>query len=133
MKLKITLFSYILLCCLSAHSQSNCSDFKNGTFKFTDKESGKICIITRKDNEQTEKIENTQEVYYFAVKWVDSCTYTLTPTAATVQKNKEILKLGTMTVKITPATDSSYVQLIRVANSPKFKRRDEVFAVKDKE
>ena len=132
MKLKITIYLCILSSCFFGYSQSNCGNFKDGTFKFTDKESGKVCIITRKDNEQTEKIENTQEEYSFAIKWVDSCTYTLTPTASTLQKNKEILKLGTMTVKITPATDSSYVQLIRVANSPKFKRRDEVFIVKDK-
>ncbi|KAF2519215.1 hypothetical protein E0W68_05435 [Flavobacterium salilacus subsp. salilacus] len=132
MKLKITLYICILTSCFYGYSQSNCTDFRNGTFKFTDKESGKVCIITRKDNEQTEKIENTQEEYHFAIKWVDSCTYTLTPTATTVQKNKEVLKLGTMTVKIIPATDSSYVQLVRVANSPKFKRRDEVFIAKDK-
>lgn len=130
MKLKITLFFCMLLSCLSTYSQSNCADFKNGTFKFTDKETGRVCIITRDDNKQTEKMEDTQEVYDFTIKWLDSCTYTVTPTAITIKKNKEILKLGTMTVKITPVTDSSYVQLVRVANSPKFKRRDEVFVIK---
>lgn len=131
MKLKITLFFCTLLSCLLTYSQSNCSDFKNGTFKFTDKETNRVCIITRNDNKQTEKMEDTQEVYDFTIKWLDSCTYTVTPTTATIKKNKEILKLGTMTVKITPASDSSYVQLVRVANSPKFKRRDEVFLVKE--
>lgn len=112
------------------YAQTDCTAFKNGTFTFTDKNNRSYTII-RDGNKQTEKIEDEQEVYDFTIKWTDSCTYTVTPTAATIKKNKAILKLGTMTVKITPKTDTSYVQLVRVANSPKFKRRDEVFIVKE--
>ncbi|AXG74819.1 hypothetical protein DVK85_11490 [Flavobacterium arcticum] len=134
MKLKITLLLCLLLSSLSIYSQSNCADFKNGTFKFTDKETNRVCIIIREGNKQIEKMEDTQDKSYdFAIKWTDSCTYTVTPTPATIKKNKEILKLGTMTVQITPKTDTSYVQLVRVANSPKFKRRDEVFIIKEED
>lgn len=106
-----------------------CSDYKNGTFKLTDPQSKKVCIITRKDNVQTERIQDSDEVYDFNITWIDDCTYTVTPTASTASRNKEMLKLGTMTVAITPATDTSYVQSIRVANSPKFRRKDTVYIV----
>lgn len=116
---------------IACHGQdSGCEKYKDGTFKLTDQETKQICIITRDGGHQTEKMENAEESYDFDVKWVDDCTYTVTPTAATVQKNKDVLKLGTMTVKITPVSDTSYVQTVRVANSPKFKRRDTVYMVK---
>lgn len=122
----------VLLICFSGYSQSaDCSAYKNGTFKLTDPQSKKICIITREDGMQTEKIEDSDETYDFDITWIDNCTYTVTPTAATAGKNKEMLKLGTMTVNITPATDTSYVQTIRVANSPKFKRSDTVYIVRE--
>lgn len=120
--------------CLAGYSQETaCVAYKNGTFKLTDPDSKKVCVITRDGDHQTEKIENSDEVYDFNITWIDECTYTVTPTAATAGKNKEMLKLGTMTVVITPATDSSYVQTIRVTNSPKFKRKDTVYIVKETE
>lgn len=122
----------LMLIGFSGHCQSaDCSGYKNGTFKLTDPQSKKVCIITREDNIQTEKIQDSDEMYDFNVTWIDNCTYTVTPTAATAGKNKKMLKLGTMTVTITPATDTSYVQTIRVANSPKFKRTDTVYIVKE--
>ncbi|QYJ67621.1 hypothetical protein [Flavobacterium litorale] len=121
---------FLLISSCYGYAQTDCAAFKNGTFTFTDKNNRNYTII-RDGDKQTEKIEDEQEVYEFTIKWTDSCTYTVTPTATTIKKNKAILKLGTMTVKITPKTDTSYVQLVRVANSPKFKRRDEVFVVKE--
>jgi hypothetical protein len=121
----------LLLLTAAGYSQANCAKFRNGTFKFTDPESKKICIIKRDGDTQTERVENADEVYEFSVTWTDSCSYNITPTSSTIQKKPDVLKLGTMTVKITPVTDSTYVQLIKVANSPKFKRRDEVTLVSD--
>lgn len=127
---KLYTFTFLILAAVS-YSQTDCSKFRSGTFKFTDPDSKKVCIINRDGDTQTERVENSDEVYEFSVTWTDSCTYTISPTSSTIQKKPEVLKLGTMTVKITPVTDTTYVQNIRVANSPKFKRRDEVVVVPD--
>lgn len=131
MKIQSVITFFAIISCLLSYGQDSCEKFKEGKFKFTDKESGKVCIITRKGDVQTEKILDSDEIYDFNLKWIDSCTYTISPTPATIQKKKEVTGLGTMTVKITPASDSSYVQVARVANSPKFKRRDEVFIIEE--
>lgn len=131
MQIKVILLFCFFVSCFSGHSQNNCADFKNGTFKFIDKGSQRTCILTRDGDRQTERMEDSEEVYDFTIKWVDSCTYTVSPTIETVRRKKEISDLGTMTVKISPVSDSSYIHLVRVAKSPKFKRRDEVFVVKD--
>lgn len=109
----------------------DCTRFKEGTFKFTDPSTKKVCIITRTGNIQTEKMEDAEEVYDFDLVWIDDCTYTLSPTAATAARNKEVLKAGTMTVKITKAKEHSYIQHVKVANNPKFRRIDEVFLVEE--
>lgn len=130
MKLYLNILLLALLPIMS-YGQDSCEKFKEGKFKFTDPGSQKVIIITRKGDVQTEKILDSDEIYDFNLKWIDSCTYTISPTPATIQKKKEVTELGTMTVKITPASDSSYVQVARVANSPKFKRRDEVFIIEE--
>jgi hypothetical protein len=133
MKRKITFFVITLLLPLLGMAQSaDCAKYKNGTFKVTDPASKQVCIITRKDNVQTEKMEQSEEVYDFDLVWIDDCTYTVSPTPATVARNKDVSKAGTMTVRITKTTDTSYVQRITVANNPKFRRVDEVFLVLEK-
>ena len=131
MKIQTVITFLATICCSLSYGQNSCDKFKEGKFKFTDPNSQKVIIITRKGDIQTEKILDSDEIYDFNLKWIDSCTYTITPTPATIQRKKEVSELGTMTVKITPASDSSYVQVARVANSPKFKRRDEVFVVEE--
>lgn len=125
---KIT-FYLILLLPLLAFAQKNCSQFKNGTFKVTDPTTKKVCIITRDGNIQTEKMEDEAEVYDFDIVWLNDCTYTVTPTAATAARNKETLKAGTITVTITKTKENSYMQRVTSANNPKFRRVDEVFVV----
>jgi len=133
MKRKFTYFAIALLLPLLGFAQSkDCLKFKDGTFKVTDPASKKVCIITRNGNVQTEKMEESEEVYDFDLVWIDDCTYTVSPTPATVARNKDVTKVGTMTVKITKTTDKSYVQRITVANNPKFRRFDEVFLVPEK-
>lgn len=126
------MFAACLLVSGYCFSQSGCSKFRDGKFRFTDPSSKKTCIITRDGDSQTERMETSEETYEFNLVWQDSCTYTITPTSSTIQRKKELLKLGSMTVKISQVTDTSYVQVIRVASSPKFKRRDTVFLIKDK-
>ncbi len=110
----------------------DCSKFKDGAFKITDPVTKKVCIITREGNTQTERMEDASEVYDFEINWLDDCTYTVNPTAATSARNKDVLKAGTMTVKIIKVTDTSYTQRVTVANNPKFRRVDEVYMVQEK-
>lgn len=133
MTVKITLSAFMLLFTFLGYSQNtDCSKYKNGTFKLTDPKTKKVCIITRDGDKQTEKMEDAEEVYDFDIVWIDSCTYTVSPTPATAARNKDVLKAGTMTVKITKTKDDSYIQKATVANNPKFRRIDEVFVVKEK-
>ena len=130
---KITIICCLLLSSYIGYSQVGCAQYRNGKFKVTDPKSQKVCIITREGDTQTEKMEESEEVYDFDIKWLDDCTYIVTPTPATIARNKDVLKAGTMTVKISKVKDSSYVQNITVANYPKFKRVDTVFLVEEKE
>jgi hypothetical protein len=128
---KITFIAFTALFSFVTNAQEKaCTKFREGTFKVTDPTSQKLCYITRKGNVQTEKMENSEEVFDFDIVWIDDCTYTVSPTAATMARNKDISKAGTMTVMITKAKDSTYVQRIKVANSPKFRREDKVYLIK---
>lgn len=132
MKLKTAMTVLLMLCAIVGYSQINCAKYKNGTFKLTDPKSQKVCIITRDGDKQTEKMEESEEAYDFDIVWLDDCTYTVSPTAATAARNPEVLKAGTMTVKITKTKAKSYTQKITIATDPKFSRVDEVFVVEDK-
>lgn len=132
MKIKL-LIALLLITITSAFAQEGCSKFRTGVFKVTDPKSKQVCIITRDGDTQTEKMEESEEVYDFDVKWLDDCTYTVTPTPGSVAKNKDLSKAGTMTVTISKVKDSSYVQNIKVANYPTFKRTDTVYFVKEKD
>lgn len=123
------LFAFALLLNLALYGQEGCTKFKDGTFKVTDPATKKTSIITRSGNKQTEKMEDAEEVYDFDVVWVDDCTYTITPTAATSARNETLQKAGTMMVKITKVKEHSYIQRVTVASNPKFRRIDEVFVV----
>lgn len=129
---KITLFFSFILSFSAFGQEPACAKFKNGTFKVTDPASKKVCIITREGNIQTEKMEESEEVYDFDLVWINDCTYTVTPTPATAARKKEVLKAGTMTVRIIKAKDNSYTQRVTVATNPKFRRVDEVFLVESK-
>jgi hypothetical protein len=125
-----TLLLLLLTAPLLAFSQSGgCAQYKEGTFKVTDPASKKTSIIKRTGNIQTEKMEDAEEVYDFDLVWVDDCTYTITPTAATAARNKDLQKTGTVMVKITKVKGDSYIQRVTVASNPKFRRIDEVFVV----
>ena len=124
---------YILMMLITAlgFSQEGCLKFRNGKFKVTDPASKKVCIITRDGDIQTERMEDSDETYDFTIEWINDCTYTVTPTPTTIDRNRDVLKAGTMTVKIVKTTDTSYTQKVRVASNPKFRRYDEVYVVKE--
>lgn len=121
----------LLALSLTGAAQSKCAQVREGKFKVTDPKTKKVCLITREGETQTEKLEEAEEAFTFDIKWLDDCTYTLTPTAATLARNKDVKDIGTMTVKITKVKEDSYLHQVTVANNPKFRRVDEVFMVKD--
>lgn len=134
MRKQYTAILLLLLTSLAGFSQStDCSKVREGKYRLTDTKSKQVSVITRKNDKQTEKMQDAEEIYDFDVKWLSDCSYTLTPTAATTARSKEITRLGTMTVTITQVKDSSYIQTVKLANYPTFKRTDEVFMVKEKE
>lgn len=134
MKLKTAILTLGLLLPLWGFSQDDgCLKFKNGTFKVTDPETKKVCIITRKGDTQTERMEDSDQTYDFKITWVDNCKYTVKPTATTIERNRDVLKAGMLTVEIIKTTDSSYTQKVQVETNPKFTRYDEVYIVKKKE
>jgi len=109
--MKKLLFSFLILMTgIIAQSNAqaiNCKKFKNGTFKMTYQ--GKSGIIKRNGNTQDEYFDGSKiPTMSFTVKWLDECTYTLDPTAATRKRNPAIPKDGIMTVKITKTTANSY-------------------------
>jgi hypothetical protein len=132
MKRKIIVYATALLLSAFGYSQTNCAKFKNGTFKLTDPKSKEVCIITRDGNKQTERMEQSDETYDFEIAWTDDCTYTVTPTPSTAQRNPEVTKSGVMTVKIIKTKKDSYTQKVTIATDPKFSRVDEVFVVEEK-
>jgi len=125
----LTILAFLLS--ITAFSQKDCAKFRDGTFKVTDPASKKVCIIKREGDRQTERLEESDMTFDFDLVWLDDCTYTLTPTAATLARNKDVDKIGTMTVKITQTKENSYVHRVTVATNPKFRRVDEVFIVKE--
>lgn len=125
---KITFYCLSFILPLLSYGQ-DCSRFKDGTFKVTDPASKKVCIIKRDGNIQTEQMDGADEIYDFDLVWTGECSYTITPTAATAARNKDLQKAGTMMVTITKTKENSYVQRVTVASNPKFRRIDEVFLV----
>ncbi|RZJ75783.1 MAG: hypothetical protein EOO45_04520 [Flavobacterium sp.] len=130
-KITSVLFLLLLPFLLSAQVK-DCTKFKNGKFRLKNPKTKKIAIITRDGDKQTEKMQDEPEEYDFDIKWIDACSYTVTPTPATSARNKKVVDLGTMTVTITKMTDSSYTQTVKIANYPKYRRTDEMIIVKEK-
>lgn len=126
--MKYVLLSFLFSLATYAQKPA-CELYKEGTFKITDPKSKKVCIITRKGNIQTERMEESDETYEFNLTWIDDCTYTVTPTPATAARRQEMLKPGLMTVRIIKGNESSYTSRITAANNPKFRRVDQVSVV----
>jgi hypothetical protein len=112
MCMKIFLFTFfILILCSGLHAQSlNCLSFRNGKFKMTI--NGHTSVIERSGSNQKEYFINLKDSLKmsFNVKWLDDCTYTLTPTKESFEKYPQIPKNAVLTVQITSTTANSYTQ-----------------------
>lgn len=109
----ILFFVSLFYSSLYAQTLFNCKRFKNGTFKIYDQLSG-TATIQRKGSRQIESIEG-KGTFDFKVKWLNSCTYTLTPTKETYKKMPHLPKNATITVSIIELKENSYIQ---VSNAP---------------
>ncbi len=85
----------------------DCSKFKNGTFLLVGYDEKNYRIV-RNGKHQTESFKDL--TFEFTVKWIDDCTYTVTPTKETIEQNPDFPKDGFITVKITEVKENSYIQ-----------------------
>ena len=105
---KLLLFVLFVFSLSIAKSQTiSCKNFREGTFKMDFK--GKSILIKRYGNVQYEYLNNDQKpTMTFAVKWINDCTYTLKPNAATLKSFKVLPANALLTVKIIKTTPKSY-------------------------
>jgi len=109
MSIKPNLFSGLLLLLLSMNActtSQDCQKFRNGKFMMIYK--GHTTIITRYGGTQTETLDSAHST--LNVKWVDDCTYILTPTKETLKRRPEIHKDNFVKVEITKVNPNSYMQ-----------------------
>ena len=109
--MKYFLFARVLcLCsCIPWSKPANCANFKNGKFKT--KVFGSNYFIERSGNMQKEYSIHGKDTALstLAVKWLDDCTYTLTPDEETRIRTK-LPKNALITVHIISTTSNSYEQ-----------------------
>lgn len=106
----ILLFLCLVFFSVNVNAQpSGCGKFRDGTFRLVDPVSG-TSIIKRKGSRQTETISSKKGRSTFIVKWIDDCTYTLTPTRRTRRKFGDLPEDSYLVVKIIEVNESSYVQ-----------------------
>jgi hypothetical protein len=95
-----------------AFAQSpDCRQFKDGLFKTT--VDGTTDIIRRSGLDQIEYFQGaSNKADHFTVKWLDDCTYTLTPDSAVFSVNKGLPKNIVFTIRIIKTTKDSYTQIM---------------------
>ena len=87
-----------------------CAVFRNGKFKMTYQ--GKETIIIRKGNKQLQYFDKAKQPTVYTVKWVNDCTFTLTPDdKKRVAKLKNVPLTAVLTQQIIKASKKSYTQL----------------------
>jgi len=106
----LVLFVVFLATSIEVFAQSSdCNQFKNGMFKTTYK--GITDIIKRSGSDQIEYFQGSSDKPdHYIVKWLDDCTYTLTPDSSTLAENKDIPRNIVFTVRITNPIKDSYTQ-----------------------
>ena len=67
----------VFLSCKQSVKDSNCSDFKLGTFYYNSKQSGRSYFITRTASIQTERDSFTGATTKAHINWINDCAYQL--------------------------------------------------------
>ncbi|OSZ78452.1 hypothetical protein CAP35_09425 [Chitinophagaceae bacterium IBVUCB1] len=125
----IVCIGFILTYTQHANGQSkNCTQFKNGLFKLIDPEAG-VSYFKRNGRKQIEWTHTKTDSSVLIVKWIDDCTYTLTPTKETLKKAPAFPSNAMLTVHIIEVRDSSYLQ-VTTCNFNEMKITNEVICIK---
>jgi hypothetical protein len=110
--MKNSLFALVIffLGCAPHPKPANCAAFRNGRFK--SKYAGHRYIIERSGLNQKEYFIDAKDslISFVTIKWLDDCTYTLTPTKETLKRSK-LPANAMITVTITNTTSNSYTQM----------------------
>lgn len=127
--LKYTFFLFVLVFLKSnIYGQKlNCNKFKKGYFKIVDSTTI-VSFIKRYDSTQTEVIEGSKDSTTFTVKWLDNCTYMLTPTEETRKKFPLLPVNALLTIKIIETRKNSYIQT-STSNFSEMKVTNEVIKI----
>lgn len=84
--------------------------------------------LIRKGNIQTEIMHGQNDSLKFIVKWIDKCTYTLTPSKKALQYLK-LPKSAVLKVEIIETKKDSYIQK-STSNFADFEFISEIFKIK---
>ena len=129
MKNVVTLLFLITVSTFVFGQKMDRAKFKEGTFKILPQEGYPEMTIIRKGDKQIEKVKGKKGHDEMTVKWMDDCTYTLTPTEKTLKKTPQLPKNAVLTVTITEVKENSYMQTT-TANFADLKVTFEIFKVK---
>jgi hypothetical protein len=110
-----------------AQTPKDCKIFRTGTFKMI--YMGKETTIVRTATKQSQYFEHTKIPIEFAVKWIDNCTFTLTPLIKKIKNHPEIPANAVLTMEIVKTSANSYTQ-ITTANFTKQAITQEIYKVK---
>jgi hypothetical protein len=91
----------------AAAQQPACKTVHMGTFQMTGSD-GTTTRITRKGNQQTELVSNSNQQTDYTVKWLDDCTYVLIPGASVFAKYPETPPNARLTVRIVSVGKKGY-------------------------
>lgn len=106
----VSFFFMIGIFSVSGQATLNCKKFRNGTFKIEASATSKETRIVRKGDQQIETTKDVEGHSEFIVKWLNDCTYTLTPTKKTRERFPHLPADAFLTVKIIQVKENSYIQ-----------------------
>ena len=126
--MKNALWIFFMLVCAGASAQkpTDCSRFKTGVFKMT--YGGKETRIVRTANKQFQYFDNEKIPLVYNIKWVDDCSFTLTPEKPIANK-PGIPPNAMMMMQIVKTTKNSYTQ-ITTANFTRQIIKGEIYKVR---
>jgi hypothetical protein len=91
-------------------AKPNCRDFRTGTFVYVNPENGHTTFIERDKKIQTEFDDQTQERLTFNLRWIDNCTFILSPTRKSLKVRKDWTSKTQFTLVISETNETGYTQ-----------------------
>jgi hypothetical protein len=104
---KLLLLFFILVFCVSANAQTDCSVYRKGYFMFTDS-SGNTILVQRKKKYQYQYNRKIKVRTQFIIKWNNDCEYSITQTLTNSKSLRQYKNSITVTVISKPDGDNGY-------------------------